>query len=247
MITSVDYGLSLLTVLFEHLVYSRSPRITSKMKLISVAIFIAFCEISSVTSSRILVLFPTPSKSHVITVQGLSTALVNKGHEVTVVSPFPLGKKMKNYRDIQSPLSDEVKSFNDGILKNPKKSMIVMMPEILRIVASTGKDMMEMPEFKRIMKEEKFDLVIIGMFMNNYLLGYGDHFKCPTMMMSAAGAFTFTNMLFGNPLEVSAVSHIMSYTAGKMNFWERLKSFVAYGFDLALHYYLDYKQRIIYE
>lgn len=214
----------------------------------SVAIlFLVFCEISLIKSARILILFPTPSKSHLIVVQGLSTTLAEKGHDVTVISPFPIGKNMKNYRDIKSPLSEEATSFADEMLKNPKKPMITSFPKILRITTRTAKDMMEMPEYKKILKEEKFDLVIIGMFMSNFLLGAGDHFKCPTMMLSAAGAFSMTNVIFGNPLEVSSVPHIMAYKVGKMNFLERVKNFVLYGFDLTMNVYIESLQKQIYE
>lgn len=217
------------------------------MKFIFCAIFITFCEITLIDASRILVLFPTPSKSHVIALQGLSTTLAEKGHDVTVISPFPLGRKVKNYRDIKSPLSKEATSFADDLLKNPKKSLISAMPKMIEMMKNTGTDLMEMSEYKKILKEEKFDLVIIGMFMNNYLLGVGDHFKCPTMMMSVAGAMTFTNVLFGNPLEVNAVPHLMTFKSGRMNFWDRVINFVAYGFDLAMSCYLNYVQQKIYE
>lgn len=32
-------------------------------------------------------------------------ALAEKGHSVTVVSPFPLGREVKNYRDVVIPIN----------------------------------------------------------------------------------------------------------------------------------------------
>lgn len=215
------------------------------MKFLFCAVFITFCKLT--LASRILVLYPTPSKSHVIALHGLSTTLAEKGHDVTVFSSFPLEKKLKNHRDIKLPLSKEAASYADELLKNPKKSMIPSMFKMIEMTIRSGKDLMEMPEYTNVLKEEKFDLVVIGLFMNNFLLGVGDHFKCPTMMMSAAGAFTFTNLLFGNPLEVSAVPHMMTFKSGRMNFWDRVMNFVAYGFDLTMSCYLDYKQQKVYE
>lgn len=63
--------------------------------------FLSLCGISG--AYKILFAFPSPSKSHLIVVQGLSTYLAEKGHNVTVVSPFPLSKPMDNYRDIVGP------------------------------------------------------------------------------------------------------------------------------------------------
>lgn len=217
------------------------------MKLLAAVILTVFCEISLTNCSKILMLFPTPSKSHVIVVHGLAAALLEKSHEVTVISPFPQGKKIKNLRDIKSPLSEEATSFADDMMKNPKKSMLSSMPKIIRITTGVATDLLEMPEYKKILREEKFDLVVIGMFMSNFLLGVGDHFKCPTIMLSAAGAFSATNILFGNPLEVSAVPQVMVYKSGRMNFLDRVKNFAAYGFELLMIQYFDYLQQKIYE
>lgn len=217
------------------------------MKLIYAFVLVATFALSSVSTSRILFLFPSPSKSHLIAAQGLASALVEHDHDVTVVSPFPLGKQTKNYRVIKSPLSEEAANFADEFVKNQKESMLTRFPKIVRLTENVGRDMMDMPEFKRIMKEEKFDLVVIGMFMNNYLIGVGKHFNCPTIMLSAAGAMSFTNLLFANPMEVAAVPHMMAFKSGRMDFLDRMKSFAAYGFDLAMNYYLNHLQRRIYK
>lgn len=54
---------------------------------------------------KILCFYPTISKSQVIFAQPLMEALAEKGHEVTFVSQFPLGRKVKNYRDIVIPIN----------------------------------------------------------------------------------------------------------------------------------------------
>lgn len=56
---------------------------------------------------KILCFYPTISKSQVIFAQPLMEALAEKGHEVTFVSQFPLGRKVKNYRDVVIPINFE--------------------------------------------------------------------------------------------------------------------------------------------
>ena len=51
-------------------------------------------------SAKILVLFPSPSKSHLITTQALATELARRGHSVTIVSSYPLDKPLMNHNDI---------------------------------------------------------------------------------------------------------------------------------------------------
>lgn len=212
---------------------------------ITVAILLFSCE--TAIGSKILFLFPTPSKSHVLVAQGLSTTLAQKGHQVTFVSSYPLSKPMKNYRDIMSPMSETHAEMASDMLKNPNQSMLKRMPQSLNMIREMSDAMIEVPEFKKLLTEEKFDLVIIGMFFNTYLLGYGDHFKCPTMMLSVGGAFTLTNMLVGNPFGVSAVPHIMAPVEGRMNFWQRTKGFLIYSIDFAISNGMNYVQKRVYK
>lgn len=214
------------------------------MKFATLCFIISMSGLS--TSSRILFLFPSPSKSHLIVVKGLSTTLAERGHEVTVVSPFPLDKPMKNYRDIKVEVPEDMTNLQSSMVTEPNKNILKMFPRLIRNLFEMGNGMFQIQEFKKVMEEEKFDLVVIGMFFNNYLLGAGDHFKCPTIMLSVSGPMTFTNLLMGNPLEVSAVRHAMSKS--KLDtFVDRLKNFLLHGGDFAMLAYMNYYQKKNYE
>lgn len=110
-----------------------------------------------------------------------------------------------------------------------------------------SKPMMNHREFQKLLKEEKFDLVVIGMFMNNFWLGLNDHFKCPSIMLRSNAAYTPTNHLFGNPLEVSAVPHMFVLQTEQMNFLQRVKNFLIYSFDHIGYVYFDKLQRDAYK
>lgn len=71
-------------------------------------LFIFFAVLSVIEGAKILVVHPSFSKSHVILGKALYTELAKSGHNVTVISNFPLEKPMENYRDIYIPLSQEV-------------------------------------------------------------------------------------------------------------------------------------------
>lgn len=58
-------------------------------------------------SSKILGVFPSPGYSQFILGERLMTELANRGHEVTVISPFQPKNPVKNYKTI----------LVDGILK----------------------------------------------------------------------------------------------------------------------------------
>lgn len=58
--------------------------------------------LNNVDSYRILGLFPGSDKSHFMAIKPLIVELA-KSHQVDVVSQFPLGKSIPNYREISIP------------------------------------------------------------------------------------------------------------------------------------------------
>lgn len=217
------------------------------MKLAALLLVAFFASLDLSTASRILFLFPSPSKSHLIVVKGLSTTLAERGHDVTVVSPFPLDKPMKNYRDIKVEVPEDMLKLSTLMVTKPNENLFKMLPRLMRNLFTMGNDMLAMPEFKKMMNEESFDLVIIGMFFNNYLLGVGDHFKCPTMILSVGGPMTLTDVMVGNPLSVSSVAHPF-FDANIKTFTGRVKNFLIYGGDLLMKTtYMNYIQKQNYE
>lgn len=204
-------------------------------------LFVAGCE-----CSKILVLYPTISKSHIIPLQTLSVALAQKGHEITFVSTYPLGEQVKNYRDIKIPFDEADKEFLNEIAKDSKgKGITYMFPKLTGLLYKLGNETLQMKEMKKLMKEEKFDVVIVGYFLTEFMLGVADHFKCPSILFSPGATFTVINQALGNPLGTSGTPHLMLPV--KMDFVGRLKTFVATGAELLATQYLRYRAKQVYK
>lgn len=201
--------------------------------------------IASSTASRVLFLFPTPSKSHMMIVHAVSTALAEKNHEVTVVSPFPLSEKLKNHRDIKTPIPDKAQKVFDEMIAKGESSMLKMLFTIMGAMDEIALKMIKMQQFQEIL-DEKFDLIVIGMTGNNYLLGFGDHFKCPTAILSIQKHFQMTDDLVGNPIEYQAVPNF-KLIVDEWNFIARVKNFLFTGVFYLASIYLDYRQRQVYK
>lgn len=77
------------------------------------------------------------------------------------------------------------------------------------------------------------------------MLGFADHFKCPSILFSPAGALSVINQAIGNPLGVAGAPH--PTVATEMNFVGRLKTFLVTGLELAAMKYFKYLSRQIYE
>ncbi|XP_062553023.1 UDP-glucosyltransferase 2-like [Armigeres subalbatus] len=175
-----------------------------------------------VDSAKILCVFPSPGRSHVLVGQVLLKALAERGHQVTMVSPFKLSKPVPNYREIYVPPDDTVSKMTKSFLEK-KHNILKGIPTMMRSVLNTANNTINDPQFLAI-KNEQFDLVITGLFMADFILGFGPHFNAPTVALWSAGQAKFTSDLVGNPRAVDAVPHIMLGQQEHMGFMNRLKN-----------------------
>ncbi|XP_070498295.1 UDP-glycosyltransferase UGT5-like [Chironomus tepperi] len=208
------------------------------------AVLIILMTISQSLESRILFLFPTPSKSHMIIVHALSTALAERGHNVTVLSPFPLSKTVKNHHEILLPLSDGVRRTMHQLIRKSSHSYFTMILDSKEMAYELADNVMSSEVLNEIL-DEKFDLLVVGMVFTNFLLGFGEYFDCPVIMLSVQRHMSPTNFIVGNPLSVSSVPH--SYVGrSEMDFVDRVRNFLFYGVDFVFYEYLNYHQEAIY-
>jgi len=210
------------------------------------AIFFVFLLAGSSECSRILITYPTISQSHAIPLQALAKELAAKGHQITFVSPFPLSEKISNYRDIKITFNEADKGFLDIVSKDPKSfSFFTLITKMPNLIFGFGNTTLQHPEMRKLMNEEKFDLVIVGFFMTEFMLGLADHFKCPSIVFTPAGGFGLVNQMIGNPLSVATVP--VKLISGSMDvFTNRLKNFLVSGIALTVSEYVQYRSRLVY-
>lgn len=220
---------------------------TSKIAfvLLMAQMLISINQHSVVESAKILCVFPSPGRSHVLVGQALLKGLAKRGHEVTMVSPFKLPKPVKNYRDIYIPADDFVHQLSKSFLEKPPnifKTMPVMMRHLMKTTNETIND----PQFLAI-KNEHFDLVITGLFVTDFMLGFGPHFNAPTVALWSAGMTKLTADLVGNPRALEAVPHLMIGSQEQMGFVNRLKNFLMGAVENAIVEYSVYNQQKYYD
>lgn len=83
------------------------------MRLSILIAFMAIFGAQQCYSSKILMLFPSPSRSHLIVTQAITQELARRGHSVTIVSSFPLDKPLMNHNDI---FIESIGDFHTGII-----------------------------------------------------------------------------------------------------------------------------------
>ncbi|KAL1402402.1 hypothetical protein pipiens_006108 [Culex pipiens pipiens] len=197
-------------------------------------------------SARILCVFPTASKSHVLGMQALMKNLAKRGHEITMVSAFPLSKPVQNYRDVNVPIEAAFGPLMANFMQGKDRNMLKVMPVIVAASLDYTNTTLNSPQFRKLVDEERFDLAVVGWFMNDYVAGIGQLFKCPTALYFSAGFSSMVNF-FGNPAEVAAVPHMMLGNKNPMGFLDRVQNTLIYGVDVAITQYLRYKTKPYYD
>lgn len=122
-----------------------------------------------------------------------------------------------------------------GVFKNVKNLFL-----------TTTNNTMNHPTFRKIMKNEEFDLVIHGFVFNLFHLGLGLHFKCPSVVLSTSPAVYSVNKLIGQPMNPEAVPSFTLNIKGQMSFFQRLKNMIMSVMEMAIDFILDYMNGVYY-
>ena len=200
--------------------------------LIVLCSFFVICQFQKCEGSKILIIHTTLTKSHLLPLQVLARALAEeKNHEIIFLSAFPMWKNVTNLREIAIPYDDEDKKYLYEISANHEnRGFFKVLSHMSKINSRIGNNTLQMKEMKNLMENEKFDLIILGYYTNEYMLGLGDHFKCPTVLFSLYNMIASLHRITGNPFDLAATNHFMKQGL-TLDFRGRLKNFLMYGFD----------------
>lgn len=92
------------------------------------------------------------------------------------------------------------------------------------------------PTVQKLLKSNsKFDVIILEIFVNEAMLGFGHHFDAPIVGVSTFGANNWINEMVGTPSPVSYVPHPFLSLTDKMNFVERFWNFIVNAMDLTMY------------
>lgn len=177
-----------------------------------------------VESSRILIVFPKPAKSHVMIGEGIALALADAGHQVTFVSPRVFESNKSNIISIDLPeLLDTYNVWIENFhLQNMIKSPLTTIAACVRNSETAVSNALRHPRMKNLLASGSFDLVIVELFVTEALLGLGQHFGAPVIAVATVGASQWTNSLVSNPSPLSYVPHVFSAYSSKMKILDRM-------------------------
>ncbi|XP_017084632.2 LOW QUALITY PROTEIN: UDP-glycosyltransferase UGT5 [Drosophila eugracilis] len=187
--------------------------------------------------ANILGLFPSLSPSHLIIQMSTAKVLAERGHNVTVVTVLKPVVNHKNITVVQVPLTkEEAQQMSDTVGAMSKSDNSNMILSLIRMSGQMDFMFSKMAEALKhdrvrdlyLNKDNKFDLVLSGYFMNDFQLGFAKKVNAPVIVVATMPPNQLLNPLIGNPLEVSYVPSIDgSVEKGKgMTFRQRLSGYV---------------------
>ncbi|KAH8383516.1 hypothetical protein KR009_009067 [Drosophila setifemur] len=198
-------------------------------------------------SSNILGLFPSLSPSHLIIQMSAAKVLAERGHNVTVLTVLKPVVNHKNINLIQVPMTKEestqMSDYIGALAKSDNSNLLVSLFRMIGQMDFMFKKMVDVLRDSRVVdlyanKDNKFDVVLSGFFMNNYQLGFARKVNAPVIVLATMPPNQMLNELIGNPLEVSYVASMSeSLEPGKaMTFSQRLAGYAtSWGFGLFMH------------
>ncbi|KAL0120583.1 hypothetical protein PUN28_008344 [Cardiocondyla obscurior] len=170
---------------------------------------------------RLLGLFPFEGRSHFIVSEQLMKGLARKGHQVDVVSKFPLKKPYPNYTNIVTlPM--------DVVLANNMSYDFIQQLNTLEISAiMAGNNLCEYLENVAIKelaqpKNPPYDAVLIEVFGAHCFSVIAHILKVPLIGISTTSLYPWLPPLISQPENLAFVPNNLLSFKGRMNFWQRL-------------------------
>ncbi|CAH2074784.1 unnamed protein product, partial [Iphiclides podalirius] len=157
------------------------------MKTSSFILFLVYSCVNTSKGSHVLVVFPVPGKSHSILGNSIVNILLDAGHQVTYVTPFPLetnNTKLKN-ADISSILFD----MSDNERLNIEKMAGNQKPShwILHVGSMFAAKALRHSAVQEILNDPRsaFDVVIAEWFYSGLLAPLAAVYECPLIWYSS--------------------------------------------------------------
>ncbi|XP_072946305.1 UDP-glucosyltransferase 2-like [Epargyreus clarus] len=188
--------------------------------------------LSYIDTARILAVFPTPSISHQVVFRVLTQALVDRGHEVVVITTdpaYPNGKAPANLIEID--LHDISYEFLSNMVLNSteyeignESQWITHLKGMQYFMTIVGVQIQSEQVQALIREKKEFDLLLIEAYMRPAMV-FSHIFKAPVIQVSSFGAM-------GENLEaIGASTHPILYPIPfrqrlyNLSMWDKMREY----------------------
>ena len=179
------------------------------------------------SAERILVLAPVCSKSHKISFMPIVEALAEKGHQVTVVTPFAPDRQKENINEIVLD-RNSLEELNTDWFKIQNQNFAEKIKWTVTVFQTTMKEgyitLMNNKEFIEIVRNRAVDLVVVDAILNDFVLPIVDHLNVPYIFYSPASNVPWVLNALSVPHEYASVPVGVGDCGSQMTFMQRVKN-----------------------
>lgn len=129
--------------------------------------------------------------------------------------------------------------FEDAVAKDESLFSLKNVYNMIVSALDYSNNTMGLPEMRKMMQEESFDLVITSIFGGRMQSGLAAHFGCPLAYIFPVKTTLSTAYMMGNPIQLATVPSILSAQRNPLRFMNRVKSFVISGLEYAFFSIFD--------
>ncbi|KAG5671544.1 hypothetical protein PVAND_001737 [Polypedilum vanderplanki] len=176
---------------------------------------------------RILAVWPVVSRTHFSLGMSFFEALAEKGHEITLISPYVQKVAHENIKMIKlNGATEAVMQRSQMTFKELRNlSVIEQLNEKIDLGAFMVDFALEHENMKNILKSgEKFDLFIYDAFYNDVLLGIPHFMKIPVIAFNSIGQNQQTNEMTRTAINPATIPNILLEFNNEMDFFERIRN-----------------------
>jgi hypothetical protein len=130
-----------------------------------------------------------------------------------------------------------------NVFEIEKKGILALLPLLAKNIEMCERTFNHTDVQQLIHSGDKFDVVIVEMFMNDGHNVLASHFNAPLVLFSAVGVNTWINQLVGNPQPLAYVPDVFLDFSSKMSFFQRLLNSVAYVAEHGMNYLYMFPQQ----
>lgn len=188
---------------------------------------------TTANSAKILALFPFPGKSHSIMLNRLLAHLLDRGHELDVVSGFPLNIVSPNFTSIEITPHFDFWSLAKreidlpGIFEMFDMSYETSAKLHYVIGHSTTDYALKHPRMQQLIHSKtpkQYDVILVEQFYQEAFLMLAHQLGAPVVSISTFNFASYISDMFGSFGAWSHVPHEFIVLPERMTFWQRVRN-----------------------
>ena len=213
---------------------------------INISLFLLLTHVASTFSANILGIFHLHVKSHYTFFRPLLVRLAERGHAVTVYTPFirPKTEIISNFAEIDISMCNQLSKEHSGIdfMLSTFGSNVWRLAFLFPYLGSRSVEDIETcsPLLKLLNSTTKYDLLIAESFVSDAMLMFANKFDVPFITTTPNVLAPYQAARVANAANPSYVPTFGAVTAigyqSSMNFWQRVVNTVTYVISIVVYY-----------